>query len=65
MTKMRITDSKCLGGIEMTELVGNCCNCGKEVFCLNGFLNGILAEDKQLLCFECDKDNAKQLKNKK
>lgn len=38
----------------MRELVGTCKDCGKLVFCENGFLNGFLSEDKSLLCTECD-----------
>ncbi|WP_240377664.1 hypothetical protein [Bacillus piscicola] len=37
----------------MRELVGECAVCGKEVFCLDGFLNGVVDEEKKLLCFEC------------
>ncbi|WLR51022.1 hypothetical protein LC040_17710 [Bacillus tianshenii] len=37
----------------MRELVGKCEQCGKEIFCLDGFLNGV-KEDGKLLCFECD-----------
>jgi len=36
----------------MQELVGNCNTCGKQVYCLDGFLNGIHS-DGQLLCFDC------------
>ncbi|MFS0635579.1 hypothetical protein AB1K84_06715 [Mesobacillus foraminis] len=38
----------------MKELVGECIQCGKEVFCLDGFLNGSVDDQQQLLCFECD-----------
>ncbi|SFE32470.1 hypothetical protein [Alteribacillus iranensis] len=37
----------------MKEKVGHCSRCGKEVFCLDGFLNGVLDEEKNLFCFEC------------
>lgn len=36
----------------MRELVGTCESCGKDVFCLNGFLNGV-SEAGRLQCFEC------------
>ncbi|WP_179860909.1 hypothetical protein [Bhargavaea cecembensis] len=36
----------------MHELVGTCEACGKDVFCQNGFLNGV-SEGGKLLCFEC------------
>lgn len=42
------------------ELVGNCSECGKKVFCLHGFLNGILDDKKKLLCFECSESRGKQ-----
>ncbi|WP_255822192.1 hypothetical protein [Halobacillus shinanisalinarum] len=41
----------------MQEHVGNCSQCGKEVFCLDGFLNGVVSEDKSLYCFECADKN--------
>lgn len=45
----------------MKELIGNCSICNKEVFCLDGFFNGIIQDkDKKILCFECaenDQDN--------
>ncbi|MFC0188656.1 hypothetical protein ACFFJY_10185 [Fictibacillus aquaticus] len=39
----------------MKELVGNCWICGKEVFCLDGFLNGV-AENGKVCCFNCSKE---------
>lgn len=36
----------------MRELVGTCESCGKDVFCLDGFLNGV-SEAGRLECFEC------------
>lgn len=36
----------------MRELVGKCESCGKDVFCLDGFLNGV-SEAGRLECFEC------------
>jgi hypothetical protein len=35
------------------ELVGSCESCGKEIFCLDGFLNGV-HKDGRVLCFECE-----------
>jgi hypothetical protein len=44
----------------MKELVGNCCECKKEIYCLDGFLNGVV-KDKNIYCFECfDSANEKQ-----
>jgi len=37
----------------MTELVGICNECKKEVYCLDGFLNGVLTENKEIYCFNC------------
>lgn len=37
----------------MQELVGHCKECNKHIFCNDGFLTGVVAEDKSLLCFEC------------
>lgn len=39
----------------MQELVGKCKSCGKEIYCLDGFLNGIHTNDQQLICFDCEK----------
>ncbi|MBS4215913.1 MULTISPECIES: hypothetical protein [Neobacillus] len=37
----------------MKELVGLCKCCGKEIYCLDGFFNGVITEDKQSYCFDC------------
>jgi hypothetical protein len=37
----------------MIEKVGICHNCGKDIHCLDGFLDGVLKECL-LLCFDCD-----------
>ncbi|WP_127588456.1 M55 family metallopeptidase [Paenibacillus koleovorans] len=37
----------------MRELVGECTNCQRPVYCEDGFLNGTVTEDRGLLCFEC------------
>ncbi|WP_199924957.1 hypothetical protein [Paenibacillus sp. IHBB 10380] len=37
----------------MQELVGHCKECKKEIFCNDGFLNGIVSEDKSLVCLDC------------
>ncbi len=36
----------------MKELVGTCTICQKEIYCLDGFLNGIFQNEK-LYCFNC------------
>jgi hypothetical protein len=40
----------------MRELVGSCQQCGKEIFCLDGFLNGVHTKDGRVFCFDCEKD---------
>lgn len=37
----------------MHEKVGKCTCCGKEIDCLDGFLNGVHSNDKKLYCFDC------------
>ena len=37
----------------MQELVGLCKECNKQIFCNDGFLNGIVLDDQSLLCFDC------------
>lgn len=39
----------------MRELVGRCSVCHKEIYCLNGFLNGEY-KNNVLYCFECASD---------
>lgn len=36
----------------MKEWVGYCEVCGKDIYCLDGFLNGV-KEEAALLCFDC------------
>lgn len=37
----------------MREKVGTCTCCKKELYCLDGFLNGVITDNKELYCFEC------------
>ncbi|MDF1508017.1 hypothetical protein PZE06_07450 [Robertmurraya sp. DFI.2.37] len=39
----------------MREFIGHCKICGKEIYCENGFFNGVLLPGHDYLCFECDK----------
>ncbi|MDM5337798.1 hypothetical protein QUF84_11260 [Fictibacillus enclensis] len=39
----------------MKELVGNCSQCKKPVYCLEGFLNGVHVNGT-LLCFSCSEE---------
>jgi hypothetical protein len=42
---------------EMEELVGFCTDCGKPIYCLNGFLNGVVIDGKgTIYCFHCHKN---------
>ncbi|WP_281182006.1 hypothetical protein [Domibacillus iocasae] len=36
----------------MKEWVSRCAICGKDVYCLDGFLNGV-KEEGELRCFDC------------
>ena len=40
----------------MRELVGPCANCGKDVYCRDGFLEGSYVNGK-LFCMECAEEN--------
>ncbi|MFB4163502.1 hypothetical protein ACE1TI_06575 [Alteribacillus sp. JSM 102045] len=44
----------------MKEKVGSCYICGKEILCLNGFLNGVVDECKHLFCFDCAEEKDDQ-----
>ncbi|MEQ2528291.1 hypothetical protein WMO40_16515 [Bacillaceae bacterium CLA-AA-H227] len=41
----------------MIELVGNCFRCNKNVYCTDGFLNGITLGGGRILCFSCKEDD--------
>ncbi|WP_164908552.1 hypothetical protein [Halobacillus litoralis] len=38
----------------MKEWVGVCANCADDIYCKNGFLEGVINEDRTLICFSCD-----------
>jgi hypothetical protein len=40
-------------GGHFMEYIGVCKDCNKEIFCLDGFLNGVLTEEKDMYCFDC------------
>jgi hypothetical protein len=44
----------------MKEFVGRCKNCEKDIYCLDGFLNGIILENHEVLCFECEKEELRE-----
>ncbi|MEH7235504.1 hypothetical protein [Bacillus sp. JJ1562] len=38
----------------MKEFVDTCKECEKEIYCLVGFINGVVLDDKKgILCFDC------------
>ncbi|MFB5661586.1 hypothetical protein [Alteribacillus sp. HJP-4] len=37
----------------MKEKVGNCADCHVAVYCMDGFLNGVITDSKRVLCFSC------------
>jgi ribosomal protein L24E len=39
----------------MREYIGSCHNCGKDIFCLDGFFTGVVKEDQKIFCFDCEK----------
>jgi hypothetical protein len=41
-------------GRVMQEPVGECCDCGKTIFCDGGFLCGVVLENHELRCYDCD-----------
>ncbi|WP_281285258.1 hypothetical protein [Alkalicoccus halolimnae] len=42
----------------MEELVGNCHRCGCEIYCLDGFFEG-LQKDDELYCNACEEEAEK------
>lgn len=42
----------------MNEYVSKCADCGKKLYCLDGFFNGVLTENNETLCLDCA-DNKK------
>ncbi len=43
----------------MKELVNTCCNCGKDLYCIDGFFYGVHTEEQQAFCFECAEQKEK------
>lgn len=43
------------------ELVGVCVTCQKTIYCRDGFLDGVVDDDKQLYCHACFEE--KEAKN--
>ncbi len=38
----------------MRELIGKCKCCQKEVYCMDGFFNGVVLENGEIVCFSCE-----------
>ena len=47
----------------MKELVGTCSCCGKDIYCLDGFFNGVITDEKQSYCFTCYETICKKNEN--
>lgn len=43
----------------MKELVSTCYECGKKLYCLDGFFNGVVTKEKKTLCFDCTEQKEK------
>jgi hypothetical protein len=56
MVRYRTSENTLLRGESVRELVGKCIKCEKDLFCLDGFFNGIILENKAILCFECSEE---------
>lgn len=41
----------------MQEKVGVCANCGVDIWCRGGFLQGAVREDGRLVCLRCEADD--------
>jgi hypothetical protein len=48
----------------MEEKVGTCVGCRKTIYCLDGFLDGVITEEKILFCYSCLKEKAEFEKEK-
>lgn len=35
------------------EFVGKCAKCQTDIYCNSGFIEGVVQEDKTILCFDC------------
>lgn len=48
----------------MKEYVGACVRCGVKIYCMDGFLNGTVAENGELYCFECHDKRLENTENR-
>lgn len=44
----------------MKELVGICAECYHDVYCKDGFFDGIVLEDGTIRCFACQKNDTQE-----
>ncbi|MEI2356464.1 hypothetical protein [Mesobacillus zeae] len=44
----------------MEEMVVRCDTCGKTIYCLDGFLNGVHTDSGSLQCFQCYEADTKK-----
>ncbi|SFT07345.1 hypothetical protein SAMN05428962_4173 [Paenibacillus sp. BC26] len=44
----------------MQELVGQCEQCKKDIFCKDGFLQGLILDDGKLVCLDCSNREEKE-----
>jgi len=47
----------------LRELVGSCKCCKKDIYCLDGFFNGIHTEENEIYCFDCYNNLKKENEN--
>ena len=47
----------------MRESIGTCKACGKELYCLDGFFNGVVRDTKEIYCFDCNEAATKTEEN--
>jgi len=58
-----LIDYEHLEANDMRELVGTCKACQREIYCLDGFLNGVVTNDNEIYCFECIDGASKKEEN--
>lgn len=46
------------------EFVGKCAKCQTDIYCNSGFIEGVVQEDKTLLCFDCSNEKRKRKHNR-
>ncbi|WP_187378578.1 hypothetical protein [Oceanobacillus jeddahense] len=47
----------------MKEFIGTCIKCNKEIYCKDGFLDGV-NEQGRLYCFTCSVERQREAENK-